>query len=47
MVTFLMGPRSTYVSGQNLLVDGGWHAALQTTSPELRQNVAESEPGES
>ena len=46
VVTFLMGPRSTYVSGQNLLVDGGWYAALQTTSPELRQKAAEPEPGE-
>jgi NAD(P)-dependent dehydrogenase (short-subunit alcohol dehydrogenase family) len=36
-VLFLLGPRSTYVSGQNLLVDGGWWAAAQTTSPELRQ----------
>ncbi len=36
-VTFLLGPRSTYVSGQNLMVDGGWYAAMQTTSPELRQ----------
>ncbi len=38
VITFLLGPRSTYVSGVNLLVDGGWHAALQTTSPELAQH---------
>jgi NAD(P)-dependent dehydrogenase (short-subunit alcohol dehydrogenase family) len=37
VVTFLLGPRSTYVSGVNLLVDGGWYAAMQTTNPELRQ----------
>jgi NAD(P)-dependent dehydrogenase (short-subunit alcohol dehydrogenase family) len=36
-VLFLLGPRSSYVSGQNLLVDGGWWAAVQTTSPGLRQ----------
>jgi 3-oxoacyl-[acyl-carrier protein] reductase len=40
VITFLLGPRSTYVSGQNLMVDGGWYAALKTTSPELRQHVA-------
>ncbi|MCU1457397.1 MAG: short-chain dehydrogenase/reductase [Actinomycetia bacterium] len=38
VVLFLLGPRSTYVSGVNLLVDGGWYAAMQTTSPELTQH---------
>lgn len=36
-VLYLLGPRSTYVSGQNLIVDGGWWAAAQTTRPELLQ----------
>jgi NAD(P)-dependent dehydrogenase (short-subunit alcohol dehydrogenase family) len=36
-VLFLLGPRATYVSGQNLIVDGGWWAAAQTTRPELLQ----------
>jgi NAD(P)-dependent dehydrogenase (short-subunit alcohol dehydrogenase family) len=34
-VLYLLGPRSTYVSGQNLMVDGGWYAATQTLAPEL------------
>jgi len=37
VIVFLLGPRSTYVSGVNLVVDGGWWAAAQTTDPELRQ----------
>jgi NAD(P)-dependent dehydrogenase (short-subunit alcohol dehydrogenase family) len=37
VVTYLLGPRSSYVSGVNLIVDGGWHAAMETTNPELRQ----------
>jgi NAD(P)-dependent dehydrogenase (short-subunit alcohol dehydrogenase family) len=37
VVTFLLGPRASYVSGVNLIVDGGWYAAMQTTNPELRQ----------
>jgi NAD(P)-dependent dehydrogenase (short-subunit alcohol dehydrogenase family) len=37
VVTWLLGPRSSYVSGVNLIVDGGWYAAMQTTNPELRQ----------
>jgi NAD(P)-dependent dehydrogenase (short-subunit alcohol dehydrogenase family) len=36
-IVFLLGPRSTYVSGVNLVVDGGWWAAAQTTDPGLRQ----------
>ena len=36
-VLFLLGPHSTYVTGQNLLVDGGWWAATQTSQPELRR----------
>ena len=37
VIVFLLGPRSTYVSGVNLVVDGGWWAAAQTTDPALRQ----------
>ena len=37
VIVFLLGPRSTYVSGVNLVVDGGWWAAAQTTDPSLRQ----------
>lgn len=37
VIVFLLGPRSTYVSGVNLVVDGGWWAAAQTTDPGLRQ----------
>jgi NAD(P)-dependent dehydrogenase (short-subunit alcohol dehydrogenase family) len=37
VIVFLLGPRSTYVSGVNLVVDGAWWAAAQTTDPELRQ----------
>jgi len=37
VIVFLLGPRSTYVSGMNILVDGGWWAAAQTTDPSLRQ----------
>jgi NAD(P)-dependent dehydrogenase (short-subunit alcohol dehydrogenase family) len=37
VIVFLLGPRSTYVSGVNLVVDGGWWAAAQTTDPDLRQ----------
>lgn len=37
VIMFLLGPRSTYVSGVNVVVDGGWWAAAQTTNPELRQ----------
>lgn len=36
-IVYLLGPRSSYVSGQNLLVDGGWHAAMRETDPDLRQ----------
>jgi hypothetical protein len=32
VIVFLLGPRSTYVSGVNLVVDGGWWAAAQTTN---------------
>jgi NAD(P)-dependent dehydrogenase (short-subunit alcohol dehydrogenase family) len=35
VVLYLLGPRSTFVSGQNLMVDGGWYAAAQTLAPEL------------
>ncbi len=38
VVVFLLGPRASYVSGVNLVVDGGWHAAMQTTNPELAQH---------
>src|SRR5262249_18621912 len=37
VIMFLLGPRSTYVSGVNLVVDGGWWAAAQTIDPALRQ----------
>jgi NAD(P)-dependent dehydrogenase (short-subunit alcohol dehydrogenase family) len=37
VIVFLLGPRSTYVSGVNLVVDGGWWAAAQTTDASLRQ----------
>jgi NAD(P)-dependent dehydrogenase (short-subunit alcohol dehydrogenase family) len=37
VIVFLLGPRSTYVSGVNLVVDGGWWAAAQTIDPALRQ----------
>jgi NAD(P)-dependent dehydrogenase (short-subunit alcohol dehydrogenase family) len=36
-ILFLLGPRSTYITGQNLMVDGGWWAATQTSEPELRR----------
>jgi NAD(P)-dependent dehydrogenase (short-subunit alcohol dehydrogenase family) len=36
VVVWLLGPRSSYVSGVNLIVDGGWYAAMQTTNPEVR-----------
>src|SRR3954454_19789729 len=35
VIVFLLGPRSTYVSGVNLVVDGGWWAAALTTDPAL------------
>lgn len=38
VVLFLLGPRASYVSGVNLVVDGGWYAAMQTTNPELAQH---------
>jgi NAD(P)-dependent dehydrogenase (short-subunit alcohol dehydrogenase family) len=37
VILFLLGPRSSYVSGVNIVVDGGWWAAAQTTDPSLRQ----------
>jgi NAD(P)-dependent dehydrogenase (short-subunit alcohol dehydrogenase family) len=37
VIVFLLGPRSSYVSGVNIVVDGGWWAAAQTTDPSLRQ----------
>ena len=37
VIMFLLGPRSAYVSGVNIVVDGGWWAAAQTTAPSLRQ----------
>lgn len=29
-ILFLLGPRSTYITGQNLVVDGGWQAVTGT-----------------
>jgi NAD(P)-dependent dehydrogenase (short-subunit alcohol dehydrogenase family) len=37
VIVFLLGPRSSHVSGVNIVVDGGWWAAAQTTDPSLRQ----------
>jgi NAD(P)-dependent dehydrogenase (short-subunit alcohol dehydrogenase family) len=37
VIVFLLGPRSSYVSGVNIVVDGGWWAAAQTMDPSLRQ----------
>ena len=32
-ILFLLGPRSTYITGQNLVVDGGWQAVTGTGAP--------------